>query len=263
MKNLYLLPTQNNNSKLASYVYDESKNIKVGEIGLKLDDSSGWTNCWSPRELYITSDEEIKEGDWHLVWLRGRWEIINYMPSTGYRKECLGKEVCKIILTTDPDLIKDGVQAINDEFLEWFVKNPSCEEVEVKPLLSNNGRALFGYKIIIPKEEPKQEFCNNCNNGICCCVVRKQETLEEAVELFFRKKMTKNRTLYKAAKFGANWQQERSYNEEDLREAYFQGWVTRERFDDLSPDIVYPKGLDYEEKQEYAFNLWFKQFKNK
>jgi hypothetical protein len=52
------------------------------------------------------------------------------MPSIGYRKECLGKEVCKIILTTDQDLIKDGVQAIDDEFLEWFVKNPSCEEVE-------------------------------------------------------------------------------------------------------------------------------------
>lgn len=60
---------------------------------------------------------------------------------------------------------------------------------------------------------------------------------------------------------GAKWQEEKSYNEDQLREAYFQGWVTRERFDDLSPDIIYPKGLDYEEKQEYAFNLWFKQLK--
>lgn len=31
---------------------------------------------------------------------------------------------------------------------------------------------------------------------------------------------------------------------EDLREAFYQGWVTRERFDDLSPDIIYPQGLD-------------------
>jgi hypothetical protein len=29
----------------------------------------------------------------------------------------------KIILTTDLDLIKDGVQSIDNEFLEWFVKN--------------------------------------------------------------------------------------------------------------------------------------------
>lgn len=35
-----------------------------------------------------------------------------------------------------------------------------------------------------------------------------KETLEEAVELFFRKKDNKNCTLYKAAKFGAKWQQE-------------------------------------------------------
>jgi hypothetical protein len=53
------------------------------------------------------------------------------------------------------------------------------------------------------------------------------------------------------------------YSEEDMSKAFFQGWVTRERFDDLSPDIIYPKGLDYEEKQEYAFNLWFEQFKKK
>lgn len=58
----------------------------------------------------------------------------------------------KIILTTDADLVKDGVKAIPDDFLEWFIKNPSCEYIEVKPLLSNNGRALFGYKMVIPKE---------------------------------------------------------------------------------------------------------------
>ena len=34
------------------------------------------------------------------------------------------------------------------------------------------------YKIIIPKEEP----CDNCNNEVCCCIIRKQETLEEITE---------------------------------------------------------------------------------
>ena len=57
--------------------------------------------------------------------------------------------------------------------------------------------------------------------------------------------------------------QQQVYSEEDMSKSFFQGWVTRERFDDLSPDIIYPKGLDYEEKQEYAFNLWFEQFKKK
>jgi flavorubredoxin len=52
------------------------------------------------------------------------------VPSIGYR-DVWSKKYCKIILTTDGDLIKDGVQSIDDEFLEWFVENPSCEEVEV------------------------------------------------------------------------------------------------------------------------------------
>ena len=69
-----------------------------------------------------------------------------------------------------------------------------------------------------------------------------------------------------AFKKGAKWQQEQDKNkfsEEDLSEAYSQGWMTRERFDDLSPEIVYPKGLDYEEKQEYSFNLWLRKYKQR
>lgn len=42
------------------------------------------------------------------------------------------------------------------------------------------------------------------------------KTLEKATEIFFRKKLSKNKTLYKAAKFGAKWQAERSYSEEEV-----------------------------------------------
>jgi hypothetical protein len=63
----------------------------------------------------------------------------------------------KIILTTDQDLIKDGVQAIDVEFLEWFVKNPSCESVKVEGHIYK-GQDETEYKIIIPKEEPKQRL---------------------------------------------------------------------------------------------------------
>ena len=60
----------------------------------------------------------------------------------------------KIILTTDKDLIKDGVQAIDDKFLEWFVKNPSCESVEIEKMFNvvQFTSREFIYKIIIPKE---------------------------------------------------------------------------------------------------------------
>ena len=62
-------------------------------------------------------------------------------------------------MSTDADLIKDGIQAIDDEFLEWFVKNPSCEEVEVMNVPDFIYQTKHScYKIIIPKEEPKQDF---------------------------------------------------------------------------------------------------------
>ena len=46
----------------------------------------------------------------------------------------------------------------------------------------------------------------------------KQETLEKAVELYFRRKCDKNRTLYKAAKFGTKWQQEQNNTANEILE---------------------------------------------
>jgi hypothetical protein len=104
------------------------------------------------KNIYITSNEKIKEGvdQWYLD------KVLNEPYNSGGAQYSSNQDV--IILTTDLDLIKDGVQAIDDEFLEWFVKNPTCEFVEVT---YENDTDLWGcdfnyYKIIIPKEEPKQ-----------------------------------------------------------------------------------------------------------
>jgi hypothetical protein len=98
------------------------------------------------QHIYITSDEEIKEGD-YIFNLASKevYPILELWAVVSYEK--------KIILTTDQDLIADGIQAIDDEFLEWFVKNPSCEKVEVIYLGKFN--KVDAYKIIIPQEEPK------------------------------------------------------------------------------------------------------------
>lgn len=99
-------------------------------------------------QIYITSDEENpKAREWSLYQ-----EKIHKCI-----EDIIGDEFKKIILTTDEELIKDGIQSIDDEFLEWFVNNPECEDIEVKtePMFSS---AWFNYKIIIPTtEEPKQE----------------------------------------------------------------------------------------------------------
>jgi hypothetical protein len=102
------------------------------------------------RNIYITSDEEIKEGDWFT-------DNNNSLKRSYKLSHVQFANPKKIILTTDDLLIKDGVQAIDDEFLEWFVKNPSCESVQVDKNWNYPLDKNWEYKIIIPKEEHKQE----------------------------------------------------------------------------------------------------------
>ena len=104
-------------------------------------------------ELYIvSSSEKIKENtQTHIQGFNGDWfynTIYNFIARIGD----ITSYDFKIILTTNKLLIKDGVQQIDDEFLEWFVKNSSCESVEIRYTVDFNSKAV----IIIPKEEPKQ-----------------------------------------------------------------------------------------------------------
>jgi hypothetical protein len=244
MKNIHVLPTD----KPSSYVTNYMEKIMQ------------WQN------IYITSDEEIKEGWSYDRMMRTVNKIDNVYSS-------------KIILTTDPQLIEDGVQAIDDEFLEWFVKNPSCEEVEVNDWLDTNGNIAWGGnkryqicnhlydKIIIPKEELKQIKCYCGHTTYCDCspldeapnmdkqvlvkmwesampkLEPKQETLEEAGKDFIENEMkysfksmssrTVANRMLKCVEFGAKWQAERMFSEEDLQEAFYahnQSWIDYERW---------------------------------
>jgi hypothetical protein len=123
MKNIHIIPTDK-----PSRLYQKDGNFKLN-TSVAMDwyiSSVGY----KPHNIYITSDEEINEGDWFYdldtkyVKIKQSWENSHL--------DFNGK---KIILTTDQGLINEGVQPIDDEFLEWFVKNPSCEEIGV---LTNN-----------------------------------------------------------------------------------------------------------------------------
>jgi hypothetical protein len=160
-------------------------------------------NHFKPQHLYITSDEEIKEGDYCISHLNviDEGKIHNtqtiFNPKT--KEDLIALQSCKkIILTTDQDL--DGVQAIDDTFLEWFVKNPSCEFVEVikdlfqvnqnNPVLKGSTALVKQHKIIIPQEEPKQEiklediFNDEKKQGVKDLIdAHKQATLEEVADM--------------------------------------------------------------------------------
>jgi hypothetical protein len=190
MKNIYILPTE----KPSRLILDKDDNIlHLQIVNVFMEHQYLVEN----QHIYITNDEEIKEGDRYVT---NNGKIAKELYSIGRKG--------KIILTTDQDLINDGVQAIDTKFLEWFVKNPSCEFVEVKekqhfeadkskrinPL---NG-VYYSYKIILPQEEPKQE------------------TLEVAAErLKIEWKIDRPQDFIK----GAKWQAEKSYSEEEIMNA--------------------------------------------
>jgi hypothetical protein len=140
------------------------------------------------QNIYITNSEEIKEGDWYLDTFNN--QIIKANQFSDHKH--YGNACKKIILTTDQDLIKDGVQAIDDEFLAWFVNNSSCEEVEVGygwiRLTETNNE---GYWVSIPdnqfemqQAEPKctckehDPYCCQVH-GTCPTCVKKEEFKQE------------------------------------------------------------------------------------
>jgi hypothetical protein len=206
MKNIHILPTDKP-SRLVSVTQEVGKGQfkRLYYIRTNYNIYDG-RPCVLPQDynICITNDEEIKDGDYVQ-----HTQMFNHIGFTGIAK--VGKQQVnqefemtsldghhsyysckepKVILTTDQDLINDGVQAIPDEFLEWFVKNPNCEEMKLSMIpkcfcgksgykYSCNSYAYSNisgdicskevleipYKIIIPKEEPKlvKQPCIQCD----------------------------------------------------------------------------------------------------
>ena len=156
MKNIRVLPTDKP-SRLQLFE-------GINEFEFQLCSKDSFFNKGT--HIYITNDEVIKEGDW-CIYNSG--EIIQYLVKLNT------DNLKKIILTTDLKLIKDGVQAIDDDFLEWFVSKANdsgvpIDIVEVESFCKNGDNCPsqgdyykqhlcdVGYKIIIPKEEQKQNL---------------------------------------------------------------------------------------------------------
>jgi hypothetical protein len=195
MKNIHILPTDKP-SRLHEYDFLSPMGLSKEPLQWRLG-----------RNIYITNNEEIKEGDWCLSLGVEGGDLLFKAKDIKYHKTCK-----KIILTTDQDLQKDGVQAIDDEFLEWFVKNQSCEEVKtIKiPYFDESG---YSYLLIIPKEETKQDEIDFISKELNIEKEKslKQETLEEAAE-----RLVKETTLYgsQESSIGSS---ARSYFETELR----------------------------------------------
>jgi hypothetical protein len=247
MRNVHLLPTDKP-SRLVKFFTNKFHLCK--EI-LPIQDEEQY------QHIYITSDEEIKEGDWFYT---SQYNTIDKLYSNGV----INANYCKkIILTTDQDLIKEGVQPIDNKFLEWFVKNPKCESVEVVHKFDEDWSEESGafeisyYKIIIPKEEPnKTHYLDELPNMDKKVLAKmwesampklepKQETLEEVIKTYCKNKYGEGYypDVEKSIEFGAKWQSERMYSEEEVKHIVSEA---------LQSALV-----------TIYLEQWFKQFKKK
>jgi hypothetical protein len=209
MKNIHTLPTEKpsrlfvTDGKLFNYHKPQKGD------GIKIINQN----------IYITSDEEIKVGD-YVINSAASYVFQHYFAEGNLYKECK-----KIILTTDQDLIDDGVQSIDDEFLEWFVNNPSCEEVEIEDIsMQYHEEGYYEYKIIIPKEIGFK--VENGKRTETFYQKFKQETLEEFAKQEAVKQFSEdtfgNLIVRKSIEKGAKWQQEQDKNkfsEDDISTA--------------------------------------------
>lgn len=273
MKNIFFLPTDQPSKLgyhfdiLSSGSIDYAPNFGFDEFNTKNNYQH------RPYHLYITSDEEINLGDW-LIW-RNNVLCDSNRSFTGVDySECK-----KILLTTDKKLIADGIQAIDDEFLEWFVNNQGGDEIEVKKemYMPFDGKVPFElaldeslntrpyYKIISPKEEPKtnleklpfpklvEEFANYYKK-VSLVEEPKQERLEDAIYKIFKSKEYSNVDLnpnaygfmIAGAQEGAKWQTERMYSGEEVLKII-------NKFNEIH----------YHPSEECEITEWFEQFKKK
>jgi hypothetical protein len=284
MKNIHLIST------------DKPSRLHLGDSGLVLCDFYFNRNTINGQNIYITSDEEIKIEDYayhkvfgvgKIIYVDGKdcFVTLKTKPTDGsvttpWKRNI--PDIRKIILTTDQDLIADGIQEIDDEFLEWFVKNPSCEFVEVNDIKtipslqlgSPNGHLM--YKIIIPQKEPKQssmnkdsidkfldslsdeelkekwnkyEQCSEQENSVTISEFIeniKPETVEKAAEKYANQ-FIDGRDHFYGFKAGAKWQQEQDkkmFSEEEVL------------------NIILKLGYDLREFEKSIIE-WFEQFKKK
>ena len=247
MKNVHLIPT------------DKPSRLRITSKGKLILSTIAVGSKGETQNICITNDEEIKEGDWFLTDDK---RVEKRSPD--WRAREWHK---KIILTTDAELIADGVQAIDDEFLEWFVKNPSCEDVRVIPYLKSIRNPItnedyptvqyrhfdlnklicnYDYKIIIPKEDARTYVMKD---GYL--IPKEEDVEEETIEEYFLSSM-KNVLQYKNDAQAIRFM-EKYYEAKKEEEGVYNGGEVWNICNELASYFIGGDTFDLQE--------WFKQHK--
>jgi len=189
--------------------------------------------------IYITSEEEIKDGvnQWYID------KVLNEPYNSGGAQYASKQDI--IILTNDPALISDGIQAIEPDAVKWLNENPSCEWVDV-----DNRLKISSFEKGFVTDNPNFNKIN----------LPKSQTIEEAAETYVM--LSQNTIGLTRAKSHAEFaksQAARDYwfkifeserkpieeEEEEFIEALFLEF--QKDYDNTQPGQFYPRWFDQEE----------------
>ena len=237
MKNIYTLPTDKPSRLVGSRLNLSLKDIPIPSF-----------ETFKTYNIYITSDEEIKEGDW-------TYDILNNLvyKYLGGSNEVWNNAILassqKIVLTTDSILIEDYVQEVSEDFLKWFVRNSECNYVETKNMLQtrwgsdwidlpnqNEGREPDGiyrkiYKTILPSNEitPEQLFNDDKRELVKKAILEhKNSNTSPEEELLNNIKYVlsvgnESQAIRLIEQYG-HWKQEGLFSEENVNEIIAETW---------------------------------------
>jgi hypothetical protein len=163
MKNIFLIPTPNE-----SRLWRDLDSNKLRFDDISTPNSNECTKC-SNEYMYITTDSKFVRDE----YITDGIEVIKATPKLVNAQGLVDRrDWKKIIITTDPELIEDGIHPIGEEFLKWFVENPTCIKVEVvyglfnpmgrqvdpNDLGQNHSKCVWKYKILFSK---KNFYCGD------------------------------------------------------------------------------------------------------
>ena len=222
MKNIFLKET------------DQETNLYKSDVGLFYTKDSyawHWQSGRVNQFIYITNDEKIEDGNWVFQ------ECLN-MPHRLIKTDAENVKVLnnlnkckKIILTTDQDLIKDGVQQVSSSFLSFYAENqPDYVEIfETKvynEALQDYAGSLYSYKF--PRKEIKTEenvidqWLEKSGNSEIMKQVEREAELYQTIN----KIIDGGKNLPKGFEVALEVA-EKLYTEEDLHNTFYNGWIYR------------------------------------
>ena len=189
-KNIFILPTTE-----PSQVYLVKSTNALGLTSNNPESMEHYGSGTHNQHVYITHKDPYDRGDWCIdIEAQEIFKVAEVKEYSGIVRSDTDTYVydacAKIVLTSDPKLIADGIAEIDIEFLRLLkdkkLDEISTVEIEKTPLLSNNGRALYGYKytpiirkkniVVLAGEDAVKE---ERERGITITHVNKQETLQQ------------------------------------------------------------------------------------